>query len=331
MTLTRLSVLEQSPVPEGVSAGQVLQRTGELARIAEELGYTRFWLSEHHNTPYLASAAPEILTAHVAAVTRRIRVGAGAVLLPNYSPLKVAEVFRLLHALHPERIDLGIGHATGADPPTAQALQRGTPRLSAQASERAMADLLIYLAGGSPPGAQESVRAVPLHSGSPPVWTVGGYTAARQSACLGLPFVLAHFTNRPDGGDVLEVYRHAFQPSSRLDQPMAAAAVSVICAETDPAARRIASSFQLLRVRIEDGSATCIPSVEDASRHTFTKAQQAGLRQARNPLVVGSPERVHEELNTLSETLGVEELLVTTICHDFADRVRSYEMIARAI
>jgi luciferase family oxidoreductase group 1 len=330
-----LSVLDQSPVGAGRTAGAALAETLALARLADRLGYRRYWLAEHHNTGSLAGSAPEVLIPLVAAETAGIRVGSGGVMLAHYSPLKVAETFRLLHTLFPGRIDLGIGRAPGSDRMTALALTQGAPRPIEQFPDQ-LRDLAAYLHDALPADhPYGGVRATPEpeSDGAPELWLLGssGQSAA-YAAALGFAFSFAHFIN-PDPGvaaAVLADYREAFRPSTYLDAPRSSLAVRALCAETDAEARRLSASFALMRVRMEQGRRGPVPSVEEALAYPYSPPERARLGAILAQSAIGSPQTVRQRLTALARAHGVDELVVVTICHDPAARQRSYELLAEA-
>lgn len=323
-----LSVLDQTPIPAGTTAGQALANTVDLAQRAETLGYRRYWLAEHHATTGLAGSAPEVLIAHVAAHTSTIRVGSGGVMLPHYSSLKVAEQFRLLHALHPGRIDLGLGRAPGGDGLTALALQRDRSRPQGDDFPQQLAELVAWLGGGFPGDHPfRKVTATPDTPGGPEVWLLSssGYSAL-AAAQVGTAFCFAHFINPEVSTQAVAAYREHFTPSPSTPGPVAALAVSVICADTDAEAERLASSIRLWRRRLRAGDPGPVPTVEEATGHRAPPAEGGPSR-----LVFGSPERVVDELHALAVAHGVDEIVVVTITHDHAARLRSYELLAESV
>lgn len=327
-------MLDQSPVPAGAAPGDALHHSVELARAAEDLGYSRFWLAEHHNTGGLAGTAPEVLAARVAAATSRIRVGSGGVLLSHYSALKVAEAFSVLAALFPGRIDLGIGRAAGADPVTVAALQTGPQAYGDDHFARRVVDLLGWLEGGlEPDHPHAEVRAMPVGGAPPEVWLLGSSPhSAGLAAGLGLPYSFAHFITPDYGPQVVGRYRRNFRPSGRDAEPRLSVAVAVVCAETDDEAERLATSGLVWRLTAEERRGP-VPSVEEAeaATHGLEPARRARLAQDRGRIVVGGPDRAAAELRALAESFGVGEILVVTVCHDPAARLRSYELLARAL
>ena len=324
-----LSVLDQSPVPAGSRPEDALANTIDLARACERLGYRRYWLAEHHNTLGLAGPAPEVMVATVAAATSQIRVGAGGVMLPHYSPLKVAEQFHVLEALHPGRIDLGIGRAPGGDPLSAAALR--IPTHEGDRFPNQVQDLIGYVEDRLDPRHPFArVRATPQPSGAPPVWMLGSsdYGAA-VAALLGTGFSFAHFINPNGGPEVVADYRARFTPSPTFPRPAASVGVNVICAATTEEAIRLASSVRLWRRRLRLGDPGPVPSVDEA----LSELGERALERPRDPerrVVIGNPDEVRVELEELAERYGVDELVVLTICHDHAARVRSYELLAEA-
>lgn len=327
-----LSVLDQSPVPNGSTAAAALGETLALAGQAERLGYRRYWLAEHHNTSSLAGSAPEVLAAAVASRTSTIRVGAGGILLPHYSPLKVAEAFRVLEGLFPGRVDLGLGRADGTDALTTAALRRGSSAVTEDEYPGRVADLLGFLddsIGDDHPFA--GVRAMPAGPASPEVWVLGSSSyGAGLAARLGLAFSFAQFVSPEFGPQILAAYRRQFRPSPRCPEPRASVSVSVICADTDAEAERLATSYDVWHLRTEGAGRGPLLSVEDAEAHLVTDTERELLRQRRPRRLVGAPERVHAALVDLAARYGVDELVIRTITFDPAARTRSYRLLAEA-
>jgi luciferase family oxidoreductase group 1 len=320
-----LSVLDQSPIRTNSSAGAAVQETLELAELADRLGYQRYWLAEHHGTPGLAGSCPEILIGAVAARTTRIRVGAGGIMLQHYSPLKVAEQFRMLHTLYPERIDLGIGRAPGSDQRTARALREGDADFVQQ-----VADLLGFLHDELPAGHPASgVRAMPRGPGAPEIWLLGSTDqSAACAAYFGTAFSFAHFISGHGGPAVLAAYRQAFRPSPELRAPRASAAVFVVCADTEAEALRLAQSRQLFLLGLYTGQPGPYPSVEEAEAYPYTTRDRAIIEANRRRTIAGAPEQVHARLVAFAGEHGVDELVIVTITHDPKARRRSYELLA---
>ena len=321
-----LSVLDLVPVGSGVSVPDAFAASTALARRAEELGFRRYWVAEHHGMPGIASSAPAVLIAHLAAATSTIRVGSGGVMLPNHQPLVVAEQFGMLDALHPGRIDLGVGRAPGTDPRTARALRRGTDALGADDFPQQLTELAAYFRGEGP------VRAVPAEGRQPAMWLLGssGYSA-QVAGLLGLPFAFAHHFSGENTLPALALYREVFRPSPVLDEPYAMIAASVLVADTDEDARRLAMPSALQFLRLRQGDPGLVPTVEEALTHPYSPAERAFVEDRLAGQVVGSPETVREGVRELVERTGVDELMVVTGTHGGADRLRSYELLAAAV
>ncbi|MER7082180.1 luciferase family oxidoreductase, group 1 [Saccharopolyspora kobensis] len=316
----RLSVLDTSPIVQGSTARQALHNTVDLARFADSLGYHRYWVPEHHGMRGVASCAPAVLVARIADATDRIRVGSGGVLLPNHAPLIVAEQFGTLEALHPGRIDLGLGRAPGG-PPRAAAAVRGA-RTSAP-----FAELLHELLGYFEPAA-EAVTAVPAVGNRPQVWVLGSGTASAELAgATGLPYAFAHHLN-PGGLDAVQLYRDSFRPSPVAAEPQVLVSASVIAADTDEHAEWLAGSTRLKVLSRTRGNRILLPSPQDAAAHPYTCADREEIAARRHEVVVGSPATVRAELETVLTTTGADELMVTTPVYDHAERRRSYELLS---
>ena len=323
-----LSVLDQSPIPEGFTGADALRNSIDLARRAESLGYERYWVAEHHGTPMLASAAPEILIAEIAAATSRIRVGSGGVMLPHYSPLKVAETFGILAGLHPGRVDLGVGRAPGTDPQTMFALQRDRRQAAPDDFPDQLVELLAYLEDGFPAGHPWArLAALPGGPERPEVWLLGSsLQSAIWAAELGLPYSFADFIN-PAGAEIAELYRERFAPSPRRDAPYVAICVWVVCAETEEEADRHAASFRMTSaLRHTGGGSIAVPTPERALAYLAANRVPATGRRA----VVGTPETVVAELDAVQREYGADELMLVSIVHDHEARARSYELVAEA-
>lgn len=328
----KLGIVDQCPVRTGGTGADAVRETLELAQAAERLGYSRYWLAEHHSTNSFAGSAPEVLIPVVASATRRMRVGSGGVLLPHYSPLKVAEQFRMLETLFPGRVDVGIGRAPGGDPRTAQALRYGRS-LPVEAFPEQVRDLAGWLEnsfGRDHPWGR--VRAMPRGAGVPELWLLGsGGDSARHAAEEGCAYSFAQFISGEDGAATVRAYREAFRPSPRREAPEASVGVGVVCAETREEAHRLAASLELWRWRIMRGFDRGIPAPEEALAELEEgwAPPPAGTPGAR--VVAGSPEEVRDALLATAERYGVEELMVVTVTHDFGARLRSYELLAEAV
>ncbi len=327
----RIGVLDQSPVISGSSPADAVRETVRLAELAESLGYSRYWLAEHHAIAALADPCPEVLLARVGAATSRMRVGTGGVLLPHYSALKVAEVFRMLEALYPERIDLGIGRAPGGDQLTARALANGEYNHAADFPDQ-VRDLAGFLDGTLAPGHPFArVKAMPSGTTSPQIWLLGSseYSGA-LAAHLGLRFAFAHFISAHGGESVMQGYKSAFRPSTRAHAPAAILCVFAICAETDAEAERLAASIDLRRLHMAKGIDAPVPTLAEARAQRYDQRELAYIASQRERVVLGSPDTVKARLEALAERYAADELLILTITGDYASRRRSYELVAEA-
>ncbi|MBI1397337.1 MAG: MsnO8 family LLM class oxidoreductase [Betaproteobacteria bacterium] len=327
----RLSVLDQSPIIRGTSPAEAVARTVELAQAADALGYHRFWLAEHHNTHALGDPCPEILLAHVAAVTNRIRVGTGGVLLPYYSALKVAETFRMLEALHPGRIDLGIGRAPGSDGVTAQALWSGAFYDFNQFPVHVQ-ETLAFLDDALPdehPYAR--VKAMPAGPHSPEVWLLGSSDySATLAAYLGLRFAFANFITARGGPEVTRAYRQGFRPSARDTRPTAMIAVFAICAATEDEAQRLAAPMDLRRLHLARGVDEPVATTAEALSREYSPGDREIIERERARGIVGTPGQVLDRIARLADESEADEVMVLTITGDYATRLRSYELLAEA-
>jgi len=326
-----LSVLDQSPVPEGSTGAQALRNSVDLARLADALGYRRYWVAEHHATAALACAAPEAIIGPIAAVTGRIRVGSGGVMLPHYSPLKVAETFSIMAGLFPDRIDLGIGRAPGTDQITSLALQRDRRQQAPDDFTQALPELLAYL-GNDMPAEHPFARlgALPGRPEAPQVWLLGSsMQSALWAAELGLPYMFADFIN-PKGAAAAAIYRQRFIPSATLAAPHVSVALGALAAETDAAAERLGASMRMLHILLRTGHLPPVPTIARAEAFLAEHAIEAeAIRQSRRS-IVGSPTTVRRGIEAVVAEYGADEVMVLTICHDHAARRRSYELIAAA-
>ena len=330
----KLSVVDQSPVRKGGTARDALTETVELARAVERLGYRRFWVAEPHNLANFAGTSPEILIGQIAANTQSIRVGSGGVMLPHYSAFKVAEVFRMLETLFPGRIDLGIGRAPGSDQITAAALSYPRPQLDVRHYPVVVRDLLNFLhdtVDGEHPFA--SLHAGPGEFTTPDVWLLGSRAdSAAMAAEMGLPFSFAHFFGlaTEHGPAIAEMYRQNFQPSEYLSEPKVNVALQVLCAETDEDAQRIGASRNLSRVRSVQNIREGVPPIEEALAYEYRPDEWAYLSKLKESYIDGTPEYVRDKIEALAYAYDTNDIGVVTICYDFADRVRSYELVAEA-
>jgi len=328
----KLSVLDLAPVPEGSTPADALRNSVELVRLAERLGYHRYWVAEHHNMPGIASSSPPVLIGHLASATERIRVGSGGVMLPNHPPLVVAEQFGMLSALHDGRIDLGLGRAPGTDQVTAAALRRDASP-AADEFPRQLGELIGFLDGEFPEDhPYRSITAVPGRGYRPPIWLLGssGYSA-QLAAALGMPFSFAHHFAGDNTLPALELYRSGFRPSPELPEPYAMLGVAVFCAETEQQARRMASSQELSFLQLRTGRPGPLPSPDTAEAYPYTSLDRQLMAQRGQHTVVGDPGQVAEQLSELVAKTGAQELMITTQAWDHADRLRSYELVTEAL
>jgi luciferase family oxidoreductase group 1 len=327
MQMIPLSVLDLAPVSEGSTAGDALRDAVDLARCCERLGYTRFWVAEHHGMPNIACSAPEILIEHVASATASIRVGSGGIMLPNHSPLRVAENFHTLAALHPGRIDLGVGRAPGTDAATSRALRP----FDAEQFPEQLQELLALSRRGFPAGHPfATVRVVPEGVPLPPIWVLAssGATAAfAGSKGFGYSFA-RHFSPAPPAPPI-RAYRAAFAPSVQFPEPHVILGVAVICAPTDEEAEYLATSGDVVWVRRHRGDMQPFPSPVEASRYEFRPEDRPLLEANRQRQFIGSPSRVSSILRQLAENTTANELMVTTMVYGQEERLRSYALLAR--
>jgi luciferase family oxidoreductase group 1 len=323
------SILDLSPVPSGATATEALRRSTDLVRRAEAWGYERYWVAEHHNMTGIASSSPAVVLAHLGATTDRIRLGSGGVMLPNHAPLVIAEQFGTLEALHPGRIDLGIGRAPGSDQLTAAALRRGGNPAADDFPEQ-FGQLLAFLQDSFPDDHPfRRVRAVPFSATTPAMWLLGssGYSA-QVAAMLGLPFAFAHHFSPGNTLPALEMYRSRFRPSETLAEPYAMLGVAVVAADTDAEARWLHASSQLSMLRLRSGRPGPLPSPEEADAYPFTASERAIVESATGSHVVGDPASVTAQLDDLIAATGADEVMVTTNVHSHEARLRSYELVA---
>jgi luciferase family oxidoreductase group 1 len=317
----RLSVLDQSPISAGSTGAQALRNSVDLARLADELGYRRYWVAEHHGTPMLASASPEALIGPIAAATTRIRIGSGGVMLPHYSPLKVAETFSILAGLFPGRIDLAVGRAAGTDPATTYALQRDRRQSPPDDFPDQLAELITYLERSLPrdhPFAR--LTSLPGRPERPDLWILGSSAQSGVWAGeLGLPYAFADFIN-PTGADIARSYRE------RAANPNVAIGVWAIAADSDEEAERLGSSIAMSFAMLRQGRPIPVPTPERAMRYL---AQHGDPHKGRRR-IIGTPEKVRAGIEQVAEEYGADEVIVVTITHDHQARRHSYELIAEA-
>jgi luciferase family oxidoreductase group 1 len=335
----RLSVLDQSPIRKDGSAADAVAETIALAKACEQLGYYRYWLAEHHNSNSFAGSCPEILIGRVASETKTIRVGSGGVMLTHYAPLKIAEQFRMLEVLNPGRIDLGLGRAPGTDQMTSRALQAGPQGWDIDAFPSQVHLLRQFLddASGFAPMPDDhpyrAIHAMPRGSNAvgPELWMLGsGMHGAVYAGEFGMPFSHAYFINPEGSEDAVAAYRERFKPSPACPRPRVSMGVAALAAETEDEARALATSRNLWVVRLLTGRPIPFPSPEEAKDYPFTDQELALLRTVQHRSIVGTPEQVRTGLLQLAEAHDAEELVVVTITYDYASRLRSYELLAKA-
>jgi luciferase family oxidoreductase group 1 len=329
-----LSILDLSPVAADSSGAQALRNSLDLARLADALGYTRYWVAEHHNLPAIASSAPEIMIGQIAAVTQRIRVGAGGVMLPNHAPLMVAERFKVLEALFPGRIDLGLGRAPGTDPVTSYALRhrQGLNENEDDDFLQRFQELMLLETRGFPEGHPfRTIRAMPADVALPPVFLLGssGYSA-QLAAMVGMGFSFAHHFSDHDPVAVMRAYRDQFRPSATQAQPYGILALAAVCANSDAEADRLAATIDLNFVRRAKGEYLPLASPEEALAYPYTPIDRERIRVNRRRVVVGSAAAVKERVAALAAATAADEVMITTMVHDHAARRRSYELLADA-
>lgn len=304
--IQHLSVLDQSPVAEGTSVGDALRNSIDLARFTERLGYRRYWVAEHHATPALASASPEVLIGPIAAATSTLRVGSGGIMLPHYSPLKVAESFRMLEGLYPHRIDLGVGRAAGTSPRIARALQRDRRQPPPDDFPEQLNELRGYLKDG------------------PDLWLLGSSgDSAVWAAGLGLPYVFADFINR-EGAEIARGYRE------RCSNPYVGVAVWAICAETDDKAEALASSMRMMMTLMFRGQFIAVPTVESAQAFLQREGLPGELLPVGRRIIAGNPDRVKAAIEQVAADYQADEVFIVNIMYSHTARRRSYELIAEA-
>jgi luciferase family oxidoreductase group 1 len=343
----KLSIIDQSPVPAGFTPADALRNSVELAQVAERLGYERYWIAEHHAIGALASPAPEVLIARLGAETSRIRIGSGGVMLPHYSPMKVAEVFRVLHALYPDRIDLGVGRAPGGTPLESYALWRvrGEHPQSDDFGQQ-LVELLAFLNGSFPANHPFSrIRLSPEMPGGPEVWLLGSSLwSASAAAQLGLPYAFAHFIDPVPTRLAIEHYRSHFKPANDgVSQPHTILAAGALCADTQEEAERLISSARLFRRRIRRGEVGLIPPPEEAlselrdaskdqrfepegQRHEWKQDQDSEFPR----YTIGTPDTVRDKLLDMASVLQADELMIVTVMHGHRERKYSYQLLADA-
>lgn len=327
------SVLDQSPASAGSTEDAAIRASMALAQHCDELGYERYWVSEHHNSASIVGTAPEILMAAVAATTPRIRIGSAGVMLPHYSALKVAEQFRVLEAIAPGRIDLGVGRAPGSDGLTAHALNPHAN--AAEDFPRQVQDLQHWVSGTELPAGHpyRSIAALPRGTTSPQIWILGSSAyGAQLAAHLGLPYAFAYFFS--DGAGVeeaLSLYRRNYRPSERYPKPNPTICVWALAAETEAEAKHLAKTREYWRAGFDKGLRSALVSPETAAAHPYTEAEQIMIQKLRERALVGSGARVAEKLRALAQQLALDEIVINTWTFEPAARQRSYSVLAGAL
>jgi luciferase family oxidoreductase group 1 len=327
-----LSILDLSPVTTGISGPQALRNSLDLARLADRLGFTRYWVAEHHNMPNIASSAPDIMIGQIAAATEHLRVGSGGVMLPNHAPLQVAERYKVLEGLFPGRIDLGLGRAPGTDPVTSYALRRRQDDPASDDFLDRFQELLAFEQRAFPENHPfRNVSAMPADVPLPPLYLLGssGYSA-QLAAHIGAGFSFAHHFSDFDPAGPMTTYRTQFKPSATRSEPLAILAVHVVCADTDAEAERLATSVDLNFAQRRQGRYLPVPSPEEAAAHEYSPTDRALIGQNRARLVVGSKDKVVAHLEPLIEATRADEVMVTTMIYDHEARKRSYALMAEA-
>ena len=327
-----LSILDLSPVAAGSSAAQALRNTLDLAKFADQLGFTRYWVAEHHNLPAIASASPDIMIGQIAAVTSHMRIGSGGVMLPNHAPLMVAERFKLLEALFPGRIDLGLGRAPGTDPATSYALRRRQGISEEDDFLERFNELMLLETRGFPPGHPfHNVRAMPSDVPLPPIYLLGSSDySARLAGQIGAAFSFAHHFAQFDAVEAMRLYRDNFRASPTHDKPYAILATHVVCADSDAEAERLTGTVDLNIVRRAKGEYLPLASPEDAAAYDYSPVDRARIAQNRARMSVGSPATVKAKLMPLLAATQANELMVTTMIFSHEARKHSYALLAQA-
>ncbi|MEK4975269.1 LLM class flavin-dependent oxidoreductase [Niallia sp. FSL R7-0648] len=329
----KLSILDQAPVLSGKSAQEALKESMKLAQSGEKLGYTRYWIAEHHDFPGLASSAPEVMLGYIGANTEKIRIGAGAILLPHYKPYKVAETFNMLATLFPDRIDLGIGRAPGGSAEASIALS-GNFLENVRNMPNSIKDLLHFLYNNYPTDQMFSkITAHPLPDIPPVPWILGtSEKSAIQAASYGTAYAFGHFMSDKDGIEIVNTYRNAFRQSSGLQKPQAIITVSVICAETSELAEGLALSWFLSKIQTDKGEKNNrIPTMEEARNYSFTSDEKERIQEMRKKMMIGNPKEVKQQLAELQAVYSADEIMIVTITNSYESRRKSYELIAKEV
>ena len=328
----KLSILDQSPISIGKTAHEAVQATIDLAVAADKWGYTRYWLAEHHSSGTLADASPEILLAAISSRTKNIRIGSGGVMLSHYSPLKVAEIFRMLEALAPERVDMGLGRAPGSDQIASFALQPGPNTYPIEKYPQQVHDLMRYLSETFPDDHPFSnLRAMPAAPNWPVPWLLSSSMGSVGIAAkLGLPLSFAHFISQDGGPEYVKWYRDNFEPSKWFDKPRVNIGISAITADTVERAHDLATCRHVMRLMRDKGQEMKgVPSVDEVKSMDFNKTDEEFIEHQRAKSIEGDPKTVKEKIRNLADQYETDDVIVLTITHDYAERQRSYELLAR--
>ncbi|RVU01784.1 LLM class flavin-dependent oxidoreductase [Mucilaginibacter limnophilus] len=325
----KLSVLDQSPIRKGVTPEQAVQETISLAKHTDQLGYHRYWVAEHHNTGLLAGSTPEVLIAHLAGQTQNLRFGSGGIMMPNHSTLKVAENFRMLEALFPGRIDLGMGRAPGTDRLTASVLNPSN-QFSEQDFIEQLHDLINYFHDRGVPGTPQSkVRAIPQVSTVPAMWLLSSSgQSGLFAAHFGMAFSYAHFINPYGGAQSVQMYRQRFKPSEDLAQPQVNVALFVFCSEDEEKLKQHRAVMEHRFLQFEKGAPVFPIGYEDVKDIEYTQAELDRIAYNSKRVITGTPDQIKAKLTTLADEYDVDELMIVTITEEFEDRLRSYELLA---
>ena len=325
-----LSILDLSPIEAGLSAGEALAATTAVAQLGDRLGYHRFWVAEHHNSPGLASGSPEILIAHLGAHTDRIRLGAGGIMLPNHPPLRIAEGFRLLEALHPGRIDLGLGRAPGTDTLTAYALRRSREALSGDDYPQLLAELLAFDDGSFPADHPfREITPVPGDVRLPPVFLLGSSMfSAELAAQAGLGLAFASHIGGPTALPAMATYRESFSPSERYPAPYALLTAGIVVGETEREIEELRHVADLTILMIIRGQRGVRPTRAEALAYQFTETDRAMLRRMPGRRFVGTPEQVAAEVTAFADETAADEIMLMTIVPELSVRLRTFELMA---
>ncbi|WP_066187204.1 LLM class flavin-dependent oxidoreductase [Gracilibacillus timonensis] len=328
----KLSVLDQAPISRGDTPEQTLANSLELAQWTEKWGYTRYWVAEHHNTNGLASSSPEILMTRLASVTNRIRIGSGGILLPQYSPYKIAENAKTMAAFFPDRIDLGVGRSPGGSALTRSALTDNQNK-SLQEFPRQLADLHGFLNNSLPREHPfRLVKAGPRIENIPPLWVLGlSERGAKNAAELGLNFVFGHFINPDHGQEVLQAYYDAYQPATTGARPQSIVCIFVVCAETEQEAEELALTQDKWLLNVGKGADTKVPSAAEVRNKTFSAEELNQIKHNRRRCLIGTPDAIEQQLRRLQEVYQTDEFMVITNIHDFEAKKKSYQLLAKQL